>query len=87
MTFFIAPAKHEVLNRLKEHNDTKNQMPKELKLKGSMKTIESQQQNKDPQRDIEWRISPDNPPEVIFEDQDVSDGEDLDSPEVIEIPE
>ena len=53
VTFFIAPAKHEVLNRLKEHIDTKYQMPKELELKGSKKSIESQQQNEDPQHDTE----------------------------------
>ena len=50
-TFVIAPAKHEVLNRLKEHIDTKYQMPKELELKASKKSIKSQQLNKDPQRE------------------------------------
>ena len=71
--------------RLKEHIDTKYQMPKELELKGYKKSIESQQQNEDPQHDTEDPQK--NPPEVIFEDQDVSNGEDSDSPEVIEIPE
>ena len=85
MTFCIAPAKHEVLNRLKEHIDTKYKMPKELQLNGPEKSIESQQQNKDPQHDTEYPQK--DPPEVLFEDQDVSDGEDLDSLEVIEIPE
>ena len=60
-------------------------MPKELELMGYKKSIGNQQQNKDPQHDTE---DPQKyPPEVIFEGQDVSDGEDLDSPEVIEIPE
>ena len=72
VTFFIAPAKHEVLNRLKEHIDTKYQMPKELELKGSKKSIESQQQNKDEQHDTEDPQK--DLPEVIFEDQDASDG-------------
>ena len=85
MTFFIAPHKHKVLNRLKEHIDTKYQTPKELELNGPEKSTESQQQNKDPQHDTEDPQK--DPPEVIFEDQDVSDGEDLDSPEVKEIPE
>ena len=72
------------MNRLKEHIDTKYQVPKELKLKSSKNSIESQQQNKEPQHDTE--DTQEDPPQVIFEDQDVSDGEDLDSPEVIEIP-
>ena len=50
---------------------------KELELKGSKKSIENQQQNKDPQHDTEDPQK--DPPEVICEDQDVSDGEDLDS--------
>ena len=83
VTFFIAPAKHEVLNRLKEHIHTKFKTPKELELNGFKKRIKSQQQNKDPQHDTEDPQK--DTPEVIFEDQDVSDGEDLDSPEVIEI--
>ena len=85
VTFFIAPAKHEVLNRLKEHIDTKYQTPKELELNGPEKSIESQQQKNDPHHDTEDPQK--DPPEVIFVDQDVSDGEDSDSPEVIEIPE
>ena len=79
-----APSKHEVLNRLKEHIDTKYQMPKELELKlrrelkvnSIIKT-----------RSMTLKNPRKNPPEVIFEDQDVSDGEYLDSSEVIEIPE
>ena len=43
-------------------------MPKELELKGSKKSIESQQQNKDPQHDTEDPQK--DPPEVIFENQD-----------------
>ena len=86
MTLFIAPHKHKVLNRLTEHIDNKYKTPKELVLNGYKKSsIESQQQNKDPQHDTEDPQK--DPPEVIFEDQDVSDGEDLDSPEVKEIPE
>ena len=46
-------SKHEVLNRLKEHIDTKYKMPKILELKGSKKSIESQYQNKDLQHDTE----------------------------------
>ena len=57
-------SKHEVLNRLKEHIDTKYQMPKRLELKGSKKSIESQQQNKDPQHDTEDPQG--DPPEVIL---------------------
>ena len=72
MTFF-ATAKHEVFNRLKEHFNTKYQMPKALELKGSKKSIESQQQNKDPQHDT--KDTQEDPPEVMFEDQDVSDGD------------
>ena len=60
-------------------------MPKELELKGSKKSIGSQQQNKDPQHDTEDPQK--DLQEVIFEDQDVSDGEDLDLPDVIEIAE
>ena len=67
VTFVIAPPKHEVLNRLKEHIDTKYQMRKELKLKGSKKSIESQQQNKDQQHDTEDPQK--DPPEIIFEDK------------------
>ena len=64
--------------------DTKHQLPNKLELKGSKKSIESQQQNKDPQHDTEGPQK--DSPDVISEDQDVSDGEDLDSPEVKEIP-
>ena len=57
VTFFIAPEKHEVLNRLKEHIDTKYQIPKELVSKGSKKSIEIKQQNKDPQHEPIFWIS------------------------------
>ena len=77
MTFFTAPAKHEVLNRFKEHIDTKYPMPKKLELKGFQKSIENQQKNKDPQHDTEDPQKDTHA--VIFDDQDVSDGEDLDS--------
>ena len=50
-------------------------MPIRLKLKGSKNSIENQQQNKDPQHDTEDPQK--DPPEVIFEDQDASDGESL----------
>ena len=63
------------MNRLKEHIDIKYKMPIRLKLKGSKNSIENQQQNKDPQHDTEDPQK--DPPEVIFEDQDVSDGEGL----------
>ena len=59
-------------------------MTKELELKAYKKSIGNQQQNKDSQHDTE---DPQKfPPKVIFEGHDVSDGENLDSPEVIEIP-
>ena len=64
--------------------DTKHQLPKELELKGSKKSIESQQQNKDPRHDTEDPQK--DSPDVISEDQDVSDDENLDLPEVKEIP-
>ena len=41
-------------------------MPKELELKGSKKSIGSQQQNKDPKHDTDDPQK--DPPEVIFED-------------------
>ena len=53
VTFSIAPAKHEVLDRLKEQIDTR-------------KSIESQQKNEDPKHDTEDLQK--DPPEVIFED-------------------
>ena len=55
-------------------------MTKELELKAYKKSIGNQQQNKDSQLDTE------DPPKIIFEGHDVSDGENLYSPEVIEIP-
>ena len=47
-------------------------------LRGGGGGVQKPDDTKDPQED---------PPEETFEDHDVSDGEDLDSPEVIEIPE